>query len=124
MFLSIIVHLINMFSNLFSIFHLISIFLQFVFNFSLDKYVFPIFQSQIKFSSPALQLFSRITSPPFMISLAKLYFAKSKPISKNTPRSFHRLSIKDRNTFMYSFKQCCAQFPQEWLICLNHEVIF
>ena len=52
--------------------------------FTEDKCVFTIFQSQIIFPSPALQLFSRITSPLFMISFAKLYFAKSKPIPKKS----------------------------------------
>ena len=51
--------------------------------FTEDKCVFTIFQSQIIFPSPALQLFSRITSPPFLISLATLFFAKSKTIFKN-----------------------------------------
>ena len=60
--------------NLFSIFHLMCFSHFQIFPFPIPNHIF---------LSPALQLFSRITSPPFLISLATLFFAKSKTIFKD-----------------------------------------
>ena len=68
------VHLKRLLCNLFSIFHLMCFSHFQIFPFPIPNHIF---------LSPALQLFSRITSPPFLISLATLFFAKSKTIFKN-----------------------------------------
>ena len=89
--------------NLFSIFHLIC---------------FSHFQSQIIFPSPALQLFSRITSPPFMISLAKLYFAKSKARHKKYQIKKFDIVI-DIGTGIGNGRWFQAHFLEEWLTLVS-----